>query len=120
MSLAVVMGATLQCSCGSAPSKLMVTSQTQANIDRLPIATIEDNKPLVNILPFGTCSVLTAAAAGVPTPCVPAPAGPWMPGSTTGINIGKRPVLLSTDKLACGVPGVISVVEPGQTKTKES
>ena len=33
MPLAVVMGATLQCSCGSAPAKLVVTSQLQAKVD---------------------------------------------------------------------------------------
>lgn len=119
MPLSVVLGATLQCTCGSAPSKLLVTSQTQTTIDDKPAATINDNVPMVNILPFGTCNVLTTAALGVPTPCVPAPAGPWLPGSTTVQTIGGIPALLATDKLQCSVPGVISVTDCGQQKTTD-
>jgi hypothetical protein len=75
MPQAVVMGATLQCSCGSAPAKLMVDSQAQYTIEGKPTATIMDCKPGTNIPPFGTCTVLTAAASGVPTPCAMVPAG---------------------------------------------
>jgi len=120
MPLSVVLGATLQCTCGSATSKLMVTSQTQLTIDGKPAATIKDNIPLANVLPFGTCSVLTAAALGVAVPCVPAPAGPWMPGSTSPQTIGGIPALRATDKLLCSIPGVISITEPGQKTTQDS
>jgi len=119
MPLSVVLGATLQCTCGSAPSKLMVSSQIQMTIDGKPAATINDMVPLVNVLPFGTCSVLTAAALGVATPCVPAPAVPWFPGSTSLQTIGEIPALLATDKLLCMVSGVISITESGQQKTTD-
>jgi len=120
MAIAVVMGATLQCTCGTAPAKLVVNSQTKCLIGDKPAATIMDFKPGANIPPFGTCNVLTAAALGVPTPCVLVPVGPWTPGSATQVKIGDQPVLLSTDKLNCGVPGVISVVDPGQMKTEDT
>jgi hypothetical protein len=120
MPQAVVMGATLQCSCGSAPAKLVVNSQTKYTIDDKLAATINDCKPGANISPFGTCTVLTAAASGVPTPCAMVPAGPWLPGSTKQVKIGDQLVLLSTDKLNCGVPGVISIVDPGQQKTNKA
>ena len=32
-------------------------------------ATVMDNMLAANIPPFGTCSVLTSAASGTPTPC---------------------------------------------------
>jgi Domain of unknown function (DUF4280) len=120
MSQAVVMGATLQCSCGSAPAKLAVDSQTKYTIDNQLVATINDCKPGANIPPFGTCAVLTAAASGVPTPCAMIPAGPWLTGSTSQIKLGEQLALLATDKLNCGVPGVISVVDPGQQKTTKT
>jgi hypothetical protein len=120
MPQAVVMGATLQCTCGSAPAKLMVDSQAECTIDCKPTATIMDCKPGTNIPPFGTCTVLTAAASGVPTPCAMVPVGTWLPSSTTQITLGNKPALLSTDKLICGIPGVISIVDPGQQKTTKT
>ena len=83
-------------------------------------ATVLDFKPIANIPPVGTCNVLTAAALGVPTPCAMAPAGPWQPGSPGRVTIDNLPVLLSTDKLMCTIPGVITVVDPGQQKTEDA
>jgi hypothetical protein len=120
MAQAVVMGATLQCSCGTAPAKLVVDSQTKYTIDDKLVATVNDCKPGTNIAPFGTCSVLTAAASGTPTPCAMVPAGPWLAGSTKQVMLGDQLALLSTDKLNCGVPGVISIADPGQQKTNKA
>lgn len=120
MPLAVVMGATLQCTCGSAPAKLVVTSQLQAKLDNQLAATVMDHAPTVNIPPFGTCSVLTASASGTPMPCVPAPASPWKPGSTSNVKIGNQLALLATDKLMCNVSGVITVTDPGQKSTQDA
>ena len=120
MPLAVVMGAALQCSCGSAPAKLVVTSQLQVKVDNQLAATVLDHAPTVNIPPFGTCSVLTAAASGTPTPCVPAPAGPWTPGSKANVKIGNQLALLESDKLSCNVSGVITVTDAGQKSTQDT
>ena len=43
MPQAVVQGATLQCTCGSAPSVLTVTSQQQVKIGNVLAATVMDN-----------------------------------------------------------------------------
>jgi hypothetical protein len=120
MAVAVVMGATLQCTCGSAPSKLMVTSQAQAQIGQKLAATVQDNQPVGNIPPFGTCSVLTSAASGTPTPCSLAPAGPWTPGSGSNVKIDNQAALLSTDTLQCTVPGLITITDPGQNTTQDT
>jgi hypothetical protein len=120
MPLAVVMGATLQCSCGSAPAKLVVTSQLQVKVDNQLAATVMDHAPTVNIPPFGTCSILTAAANGTPMPCVPAPAGPWMPGSRSNVKFGNQLALQAADKLTCAVVGIITIADPGQKSTQDA
>jgi Domain of unknown function (DUF4280) len=118
MAKAVVTGGTLQCNCGNAPAKLTVDTQTQFTVDGQPVGTVLDTKPGANIPSFGTCSILTAAANGLPTPCTPTPARPWTPGSTMPVQISDRLALLSTDRLACGVGGVITIQDPGQQKTE--
>lgn len=124
MGVQVVMGATLQCTFGAAPSSLVVLPQNHVNVT-VPAANILDNKPIVNIPPFGMCSspsnptvaAATAAAMGVltPMPCVPVTAAPWAPGSAK-VTIGKMPALDSTCKLMCSWGGVIQIVSPAQTK----
>lgn len=114
MAQLVSMGAQLTCAAGAAPSVLVVAPPTVTG-EMKPIANIMDNIPVTNIPPFGTCNILTAAAAGVPTPCVPAPAGPWAPGSPT-VTVRGMPALNSTSKCACSIGGVISIAMPGTTK----
>ncbi|MFP2901503.1 DUF4280 domain-containing protein [Corallococcus sp. 4LFB] len=122
MGVQVVMGAMLQCSFGVAPSSLMVLPVNRV-MATTPAANIMDNKPLLNILPFGMCNSLanpmvaaaTAAALGVltPMPCIPATAAPWVPGCPK-VLIGNMPALESNSKCMCSYGGVIQVVSPGQ------
>lgn len=123
MGFCVCGGATLSCPFGMAPSTLMVTPEKKV-LNNLPVATIDNNKPMVNILPFGMCtsmsnpqvSAATAAALGVltPMPCIPVITAPWTPGSPT-VLIGGKPALNQTSKLMCNWGGVIQVVNPGTT-----
>ncbi|HEV3316169.1 MAG TPA: DUF4280 domain-containing protein [Candidatus Angelobacter sp.] len=123
MGLQVCMGAMMQCSFGVAPSSLVVLPTSQVLAGGPPAATIMDNAPLVNILPFGMCNspanptvaAATAAALGVltPMPCVPATAAPWVPGAPT-VLIGNMPALTSDCKLICSYGGVIQIVSPGE------
>ena len=123
MAFQVCMGATLQCSFGAAPSSLVVLPVNRVQTVT-PDANIMDNKPLVNIMPFGMCSSLanpavaaaTAAALGAltPMPCVPVIPAPWVPGSPT-VLIANNPALNNTSKLMCAYAGVIQVVNPGQS-----
>jgi len=115
-------GASLQCSFGAAPGTLMVLPVNRVTTT-MPIANIMDNKPLVNIMPFGMCSSManpavasaTAAALGAltPMPCVPVTAAPWAPGSPT-VLVANMPALNNTSKCMCNWGGVIQVVNPGQ------
>ncbi len=120
MATAVISGATLQCTCGDAPSKLVVISQPMELIGGTSAATVMDHKPMANIMPFGTCKTLTAAASGTPTPCVPATVAPWVPGSTSLVLINSFQALLDTDKLICTIGGTISITDPGQQKTTDT
>jgi hypothetical protein len=124
MGMQVVMGATLQCSFGMAPSSLMVIPKGPPTLAGGPLAaSIMDFAPMANILPFGMCTSLanptvvaaTAAALGVltPMPCIPVTVAPWAPGSPT-VLLGIFPALNNSSKCMCAWAGVISILNPGQ------
>jgi len=126
MAQQVVAGAMMMCSFGVAPSALVVLPANQTMVGGPPAANIMDNKPIMNIPPFGMCTTpsnpavaaATAAAMGVltPMPCVPVTPAPWAPGSPT-VLIGNMPALNSTSKCMCAWGGVISITYPGQVTT---
>ncbi|CAB3749342.1 DUF4280 domain-containing protein [Paraburkholderia humisilvae] len=125
MSLLVTAGATLQCSFGAAPAPLSVLP-AHCVMAGAPAATVMDNVPMMNVMPFGVCScaanptvaAATAAALGVltPMPCVPVTAAPWAPGSPT-VMIGGMPALQNASQLMCTWGGVITVIAPAQVTT---
>jgi hypothetical protein len=57
----------------------------------------------------------TAAAAGALTPagCIPAPAAPWTPGSST-VMLDGMPALDSDSTLMCSYGGSITIINSGQ------
>ncbi|MEO7056772.1 MAG: DUF4280 domain-containing protein [Caldimonas sp.] len=119
----VCSGALLQCTFGVAPSALTVLPINRMLTSSMPAANIMDNKPMVNIMPFGMCTSVanpmvasaTSAALGVltPMPCIPNTVAPWAPGSAN-IMLANMPTLNDTSKLNCLWGGVISVSMPGQ------
>ncbi len=125
MGVFVCGGASIMCSFGSAPGTLNILPANKT-LTSMPYANIMDNKPMVNIAPFGTCMSLanpmvaaaTAAALGVltPQPCIPNTAAPWAPGSPT-VLVGNMPALNESSKLMCNWGGVIQITYPGQVKT---
>jgi hypothetical protein len=114
-----VTGATLQCSFGMAPSVLNVLPANRVMFEEKPAANIMDNKPFVNINPFGLCNSLanpitaaqTTAALGVLTPgtCTPVTTAPWAPGAPTTL-IANQPALTTSSVCVCAYGGVIQVV----------
>ncbi len=126
MAQQVVMGATLQCTFGAAPSTLSVLPDKRLLVENKPAANITDNKPMINIAPFGMCNSLanpavaaaTTAALGVltPQPCTPVTSAPWAPGAPTAL-IANMPALDNTSKCMCSWGGVISVLSPNTTKS---
>lgn len=123
MTALVVNGAPCSCSFGVAPSSLVVLPAKMVNGAKLPIATIMDHIPTINIMPFGMCSSLanptvaaaTTAALGVltPMPCVPVTTAPWVPGKPM-VMVGKTPALDQTSKCLCNWGGIIQFAAAGQ------
>ena len=126
MPLPLVAGAQTMCSFGLAPSTLMVTPEKRILVENRPVANITDIKPFVNILPFGLCTSLanpitaaqTAAALGVLTPgvCTPVIVAPWLPGAPTALS-GPAPTAHQGCQCMCAYGGVVTVVNPGATRT---
>lgn len=122
MGQQVVATAVLKCAFGAAPSALMVVPLAGVMAGP-PAATIMDNIPMLNILPFGMCEAptnpeviaATAAALGVltPMPCIPLTLAPWIPGSPT-VLIGGIPALNNESICMCEWGGAINIEEPGQ------
>jgi hypothetical protein len=89
----------------------------------VPAANIMDNKPMVNIMPFGMCqspanptvAAATAAALGVltPMPCIPMTPAPWVAGSPT-VMLANQPALNKSSMLMCNWAGQISIQVEGQ------
>lgn len=126
MGVIVAAGASVQCTFGTVPGTLNVTSQQKVLVEGKPVATIQDASPMTNISSCGMCTSLanpqvaaaTAAALGVltPQPCVPAPAGTWIPTQMSVVVEGK-PCLTSDANLMCTYGGIIRIVNPGQVKS---
>lgn len=121
MGLCVCGGAMMRCAFGMAPSMLQVLPAARV-VSSMPLASVMDNIPMVNILPFGMCqsvtnpmvAAATAAALGVmtPMPCIPIIPAPWLPGNPT-ILVGGKPALTQNSKLLCAWGGAIEIVQPG-------
>jgi hypothetical protein len=89
----------------------------------MPAANIMDNKPMMNVMPFGMCQSLanpmvaaaTAAALGVltPMPCIPMTTAPWIVGAPT-VLLANMPILNDSSQLMCNWGGVIKVNFAGQ------
>lgn len=122
MPIQTCTGATLQCSCGLAPSALNPTPKSVFTANRVA-GNILDHRPMQNVLPFGLCTspanpsvaAATAAALGVltPMPCVPNTPAPWLPGAPT-VMVCNAPALDNVSTLTCLWGGIIRIVEPGQ------
>lgn len=124
MGQQVCMGASLMCSGGVAPASLLVVGKRP--MCPTPAANIMDSKPIVNIPPFGMCTLpsnpavaaATAAALGVPTPapCVPATGTPWIVGNPKVLN-DNFPTLTTGSTCMCAYGGSISIAFAGQVTT---
>src|ERR1700722_6679067 len=118
----VTTGAMMMCSFGLAPGPLNVLPANKCMCGP-SAANIMENKPMVNIPPFGMCNSIanptvaaaTAAALGVltPMPCVPVIPAPWAPGAPN-VQIAGTPVLDNSSVLMCAWGGVIQITSPGQ------
>ncbi|MEY3808549.1 MAG: hypothetical protein RI893_1525 [Pseudomonadota bacterium] len=122
MGFLVTGGALLKCTFGAAPSPLMVLPTNHVLVT-MPAANIMDHIPLLNILPFGTCTSIAnpmvAAAMAIPPfvlkpmPCIPMTLTPWIAG-VPAVLIGNMPALDNGSKLMCCWAGSIGINFAGQ------
>jgi len=112
MSEYATKGAMLTCTCGAAPSQLQVTSNTFYFIQGNLTATTNDKAPMVNIMPFGTCSLKPSTSGFLP--CVPAPTV-WT-GFLASVQVVSGNPLLKTSTIQCATGGCISFQNSGQMK----
>jgi len=123
MSMQMCSGAMLLCRLGMAPSSLMVLPVNRTMPANIPAANIINNKPMVDIMPFGACMSLadptvadaTSAAMGVltPTPYIPVTTAPGTLGAPTVLK-ANMPALNNTSNLMCNWAGVFTITNPGQ------
>ena len=104
MSFHVCHGATLQCSKGQLPSRLLVLPDRPVRAGGLAAAHVGDHRSLVNIVSFGAC-----LAGVLPRRCVPETPRPWTPGAAQ-VRVVDVPALDGASRLVCAVGGVIRIV----------
>jgi hypothetical protein len=120
----VCKGAKLKCSFGDNQSDLGVMHPVKdVNLCGEFMANIQDNKPMMNIQPFGQCqsmanpTVASATAANYgklqPMPCIPNTTAPWMPGNMK-VLVKGQPALMDDCKLMCMWAGMIEITQEGQ------
>jgi hypothetical protein len=118
----VVNGAKLKCSEGMAPSTLTILPTVPADAGEMPAATVLDNKPMVNIAPFGMCKTqanpqvasATSAANGVltPQPCIPVIPAPWSSGAAK-TTLQAQKALTDDSTCTCQWTGRIEITDAG-------
>ncbi|WP_449433515.1 DUF4280 domain-containing protein [Pseudomonas putida] len=120
MPLQVVHGALLRCPFALPPgiTSLVVLPTQRLASSTVPVATILDHQPLLNIPSFGMCSSpsnpAVIAASGAPVPCLPITPAPWVPGSAIAL-LGNVPQLNDCSCCTCMNGGVISIAFAGQS-----
>lgn len=117
----VVHEAKIRCTQGALPSLLVVPDNSPIMADGKPGATVDDYKPMQNIITFGMCkslsnpqvSAATSAALGVltPQPCIPATNQQWKPGAP--FAVAQEVNVLSSDSTCdCQWGGTIDILDP--------
>ena len=97
----IVDGVILECSCGTSPTPLKVTSQSNLSMRGKFTATEKDNIPNTNILPFGSCKNLPFNP-----PCPLSITGKWKNTSKI-FTIKGGAVLLDSSSMKCSLGGEI-------------
>lgn len=105
----VVSGALLSCNKGTIPTPFTGTMGMLRSINGKTIATESDKIPMVNIKPFGICTVLTKT---VPIPCIPAPT--FWQKANKGVKANGQKVLMKNSCIQCAIGGKITFKSSGQ------
>ncbi|MBE5974792.1 DUF4280 domain-containing protein [Lacrimispora xylanisolvens] len=101
-------GAILKCSLGTSASQLKVPKRHGVCIQGKNQATVADNIPNENIMPFGMCT-----KSDPMVPCNPAIALKWINGKKNHKLQGEM-VLLNNCLVPCMQGGIIKIEQSGQ------
>jgi len=113
MSKLIIDGSQLQCTLGSKPSKIAVSSQSFVKLKDKLVATEEDKQANSNIQPFGNCKRSSHQPA-----CVPIPIKWEQTTERDSINGMKKLTISSTCK--CSQGGEISFIDTSDNNFAES
>lgn len=106
MEKTVVDNSSMQCSLGTKPTNIKVTSQAHSKIEGSLIATEQDKEGIINIPTFGNCKCVWYQ----PT-CVPKPIDWQNISNTNKINgLGK---LTKNSQCQCSKGGLITFIDSG-------
>jgi hypothetical protein len=103
VSFPVCHGASLRCSFGGSPGRLLVAPDRAVCVGARPVAQVLDHRPFVNIVPFGVC-----AAGPRPRRCMPETLAPWAHGAA-GVGVASAASLHTSSTLLCLAGGVIRI-----------
>lgn len=96
---------TVKCVAGTAPGVVNATAQQKLFVDGRLVLTEMDT----TATPMGTCNILTAAAAGVPTPCSPVLIPMTWQATSMPETINGQKIVLKTSMINCAVGGLVTV-----------
>jgi hypothetical protein len=102
----VVRGATVQCGCGSSPSRLNLPNSHGVYINEKPVLNDQDSAANVNVMSFGDCSITDG-------PCHPQPSALW-DTAKGDLLVNGRPALITRSVLSCTIGGNIEIKSDGQ------
>ncbi|MDR2949813.1 MAG: DUF4280 domain-containing protein [Prevotella sp.] len=109
MPILITEGAKMQCTLGSGPATIKVTSQDFKKINNSVLATDADKEGIVNIPSFGSCSRVWYKPA-----CVPSPQAWQKTAEATAIQGNKK---LTKDSFCmCSYGGKISFTDTGSNE----
>ncbi len=99
----------MMCVVGTAPAALKLTADHGVFVENVAMANANDHIANSNVGPFGTCAIKTAAASGVPQPCMPVTPLAWL-NTNMDFMIEGAPALTKSSILPCMCGGVIMFV----------
>lgn len=119
MGFGLCVGALASCTFGVAPTPLTFLPASMVMGSAGPMGNMPDFAPFLNVVPFVFCNspanplFLPLKFVGMPCPCIPVPAGPWMP-MKPNVMSKLGPLLNNDSMLMCAYGGMIKAMMPAQ------
>ena len=119
MGFGLCVGALATCTFGTAPTPLTFLPTSMIMGSSGPMGNMPDGIPFMNIIPFVFCNTpsnpmfIPLKIVGAPCPCIPVPAGPWIP-MKPNVMSKMGPMLNNDAMLMCAYGGMIKAAMPAQ------